>query len=126
MWPQSIETTKNRSPLVRENSSLSPMPKDATHMLFHWQSHQEYLLFIHETKVHLGSSQLTRRHLEFAPGRDKLHLLDIDPVIEYLSAFYSPVGRPAKNPYANHPPLILIVIPGFTSLTFWIHKLRAD
>ena len=29
-------------------------------MLVHWQSHQEYLNFLHETKVHLDSSQRTR------------------------------------------------------------------
>ena len=38
-------------------------------MLIHWQSHQEYLNFLHETKVHLDSSQRTRLLLEFGPVR---------------------------------------------------------
>ncbi|EOS40109.1 hypothetical protein C808_01080 [Lachnospiraceae bacterium M18-1] len=29
-------------------------------MLIHWQFHQEYLHFLHETKIHLDSSQRTR------------------------------------------------------------------
>ena len=66
-------------------------------MLIHWQSHQEYLNFLHETKVHLDSSQRTRLRLEFGAVREKLKLLDLDPVMEFLSAFYSPLGRPAKN-----------------------------
>lgn len=95
-------------------------------MLIHWQSHQEYLYFLHETKVHLDSSQRTRLHLEFDPLRRKLCLLDLDPVMEYLSAFYSPIGRPAKNQVQIIRSLILMVMLGFTSLTSWLQKLRAD
>ena len=95
-------------------------------MLIHWQSHQEYLHFLHETKVHLDSSQRTRLRLEFGPVREKLRLLDLDPVREYLSAFYSPVGRPAKNQVQIIRSLILMAMLGFTSLTSWLQKLRAD
>ena len=95
-------------------------------MLIHWQSHQEYLNFLHETKVHPDSSQRTRLRLEFGPVREKLRLLDLDPVMEYLSAFYSPVGRPAKNQVQIIRSLILMVMPGFTSLTAWLRKLKAD
>lgn len=56
-------------------------------MLIHWQSHQEYLYFLHEAKVHFDSSQRSRPHLEFASVREKLHLLDLNPVMEYLSAW---------------------------------------
>ena len=45
-------------------------------MLIHWQSHQEYLHFLHETKIHLDSSQRTRLHLEFGSVREKLRLLE--------------------------------------------------
>lgn len=95
-------------------------------MLIHWQSHQEYLYFLHETKVHLDSSQRTRLHLEFASAREKLRLLDLDPVMEYLSAFYSPGGRPAKNQPQIIRSLILMAMLGFNSLTAWVKKLRAD
>ena len=43
-------------------------------MLKHWQSHQEYLRFLHEAKVHFDSSQRKRLASEFASARDKLIL----------------------------------------------------
>ena len=95
-------------------------------MLIHWQSHQEYLNFLHETKVHLDSSQRTRLHLGFGPVREKLRLLDLDPVMGYLSAFYPPVGRPAKNQVQFIRSLILMAMQGFTSLTAWIEELGTD
>ena len=76
-------------------------------MLIHWQSHQDYLNFLHETKVHLDSSQRTRLLLGFGPVREKLRLLNLDPVLEYLSSFYSPVGRPAKTRHRSSAPLSL-------------------
>ena len=78
---------------LRRTSHFSSKPKEDTHMLIHWQSHQDYLNFLHETKVHLDSSQRTRLLLGFGPVREKLRLLNLDPVMEYLSSFYSPVGR---------------------------------
>ena len=95
-------------------------------MLVHWQSHQEYLNFLHETKVHLDSSQRTRLQLAFGPVRDKLRLLDLDPVMGYLSAFYPPVGRPAKNQVQIIRSLILMALLGFTSLTAWVVELTTD
>lgn len=95
-------------------------------MLIHWQSHQEYLYFLHETKVYLDSSQRLRLRLEFGAVREKLRMLDLDPVMEYLSAFYSPIGRPAKNQPQILRSLVLMMLLGFTSLTAWLLKLRAD
>ncbi len=95
-------------------------------MLVHWQSHQEYLNFLHETKVHLDSSQRTRLRLEFDPVREKLRLLDLDSVMDYLSTFYSTFGRPAKNQTQILRSLVLMMLLGFTSLTAWIRKLQAD
>ena len=95
-------------------------------MLIHWQSHQEYLNFLHETKVHLDSSQRTRLQLGFGPVREKIRLLDLDPVMGYLSAFYPPVGRPAKNQVQIIRSLILMALQGFTSLTAWVEVLRTD
>ena len=95
-------------------------------MLIHWQSHQEYLYFLHETKVHLDSSQRTRLRLEYAAVRDKLRLLDLDPVMRYLSQFYSTLGRPAQNQTQIIRSLILMMMLGFTGLTAWVRKLNAD
>ena len=52
-------------------------------------------------------------------------ILDLDPVMEYLSAFYSPVSRPAKNQVQIIRSFILMVMLGFTSLTAWLRKLKA-
>lgn len=95
-------------------------------MLVHWQSHQEYLYFLHETKIHLDSSQRMRLHLEFDAVREKLRMLDLDPVMEYLSAFYSLTGRPAKNQPQILRSLVLMMFLGVTSLTAWCQRLRAD
>ncbi len=95
-------------------------------MLIHWQSHQEYLFFLHETKVHLDSSQLSRLHPEFGSARNKLLMLDLDPVMEFLSGFYSHTGRPAKNQTRIIRSLVLMLMLGFNSLTAWLKKLRAD
>ncbi len=95
-------------------------------MLVHWQSHQEYLYFLHETKVHLDSSQRMRLHLEFDAAREKLRMLNLDPVMEYLSAFYSHTGRPAVNQPQILRSLVLMMLLGVTSLTAWCQRLRAD
>ena len=72
------------------------------------------------------SSQRTRLRLEYAAVRDKLRLLNLDPVMEYLSRFYSPLGRPAKNQVQILRSLVLMMLLGFTSLTAWVQKLKAD
>ena len=95
-------------------------------MLIHWQSHQDYLFFLHETKVHLDSSQRTRLRLEFGTVREKLCMLNLDPVMEYLSAFYSHTGRPAKNQVQIIRSLALMLMLGSKSLTAWVKKLKAD
>lgn len=95
-------------------------------MLIHWQSHQEYLNFLHEAKVHLDSSQRTRLCLEFGVAREKLKMLNLNPVMEYLSAFYSCTGRPAKNQPQILRSLVLMMLLGITSLTAWCRRLRAD
>ena len=95
-------------------------------MLIHWQSHQEYLHFLYETKVHLDSSQRVRLRLEFGSIREKLRLPDLDPVMEFLSGFFSHLGRPAKNQTQILRSLILMMMTGFTSLTAWVKKLNPN
>ncbi len=76
-------------------------------MLIHWQSHQEYLNFLHETKVHLDSSQRTRLQLEFQAVQDKLRLLNLDPVMEYISFSIPIPGVPPKTRHRSSAPLSL-------------------
>ena len=95
-------------------------------MLKHWQSHQEYLRFLHEAKVHFDSSQRKRLASEFASARDKLRLLDLDPVKAHLSPFYSTTGRPALNQPQIIRSLTLMLHLGVTSLTRWLNRLASD
>ena len=92
-------------------------------MLKHWQSHQEYLRFLHEAKVHFDSSQRKRLASEFASARDKLRLLDLDPVKAHLAPFYSTTGRPALNQPQIIRSLTLMLHLGVTSLTRWLNLL---
>ena len=95
-------------------------------MLKHWQSHQEYLRFLHEAKVHFDSSQRKRLASEFASARDKLRLLHLDPVKAHLSPFYSTTGRPALNQPQIIRSLTLMLHLGVTSLTRWLNRLASD
>ena len=95
-------------------------------MIKNWQSHQEYILFLHETKIHLDSSQRTRLTGEFAAAREKLRLLNLDPVMELLEPYYSPFGRPAVNQTQILRSLILMLHQGFTGITAWVEKLNSD
>ena len=74
-------------------------------MIKNWQSHQEYLNFLHEAKIHFDSSQRARLAGECAAAREKLRLLNLDSVMELLEAYYPPLGRPAINqPQILRPP----------------------
>lgn len=95
-------------------------------MLKHWQSHQEYLHFLHEAKIHFDSSQRKRLSSEFASARDKLRLLDLDPVMVHLAPFYSTTGRPALNQPQIIRSLTLMLHLGVTSLTRWLNRLACD
>ena len=66
-------------------------------MLKHWQSHQEYLFFLHEAKVNFDSSLRKRLSSEFASAREKLRLLDLDPVMVCSLPFIPGLGVPPKT-----------------------------
>lgn len=99
-------------------------------MLIYWQSHQEYLHFLHEAKISFDSSQRLRLQTELAPVREKLRLLNLDPVMLYLEPFYSNTGRPASNQVQILRSLILffLIMEHFPSsgLTAWTIRLRND
>ncbi len=52
---------------------------------------------LHEAKVYFDSFQRTRLCTELAAAREKLQLLNLDPVMEYLAPLYPPFGRPATS-----------------------------
>ena len=91
-----------------------------------WQSHQEYIHFLHEAKIHFDSSQRTRLTGEFAAAREKLCLLNLDPVMALLEPYYKPFGRPAINQPQILRSLILMLDQGFTGITAWVEKLSSD
>lgn len=53
-------------------------------------------------------------------------MLNLDPVMEYLSAFYSHTGRTSKNQPQILCSLVLMILLGVTILTSWCQKLRED
>ena len=95
-------------------------------MIKNWQSHQEYLNFLHEAKIHFDSSQRARLAGECAAAREKLRLLNLDSVMELLEAYYPPLGRPAINQPQILRPLVLMLDQGFTGITAWVDKLSSD
>ena len=95
-------------------------------MLKHWQSHQEYLFFLHEAKVNFDSSLRKRLSFDLASAREKLRLLNLDPVLDLLSPFYSNTGRPAKNQPQILRSLVLMLDQDFKSLTLWCQRLQGD
>ena len=99
-------------------------------MLNYWQSHQEYQASLHEAKIHFDSSQRTRLSTGLAPIREKLRLLNLDPVMEYLQPFYSNTGRPAKNqPQIIRSLVLFFLFSGQASakgLTKWCATLKHD
>ncbi len=92
--------------------------------------HQEYKALLHEAKTHFDSSKRTRLCTELAAAREKLQLLNLDPVMEYLAPLYPPFGRPSTNQTQILRSVILFLLllkEGLAStLTKWVEKLKYD
>ena len=95
-------------------------------MLRYWQSQQEYRFFLHEAKIHFDSSQRSRLSSTFASSREKLRLLNLDPVMEFLTPFYSSSGRPAQNQSQILYFLVLMLDQRETRVTDWVQKRQGD
>ena len=90
-----------------------------------WQRHSEYRAI-----VNTFGRQLSRNHPKYnfdSYDKERQKLLDfnLDPALEFLSKFYSPGGRPAKNQAQILRSLILFVLlfnrtNAKTSLTSWV------
>lgn len=64
---------------------------------FSWQSHAEYRINFKNMKAKFSSQLRSTLWDSCSMERDKLMSLNLDPVGDYLSMFYSPTGRPAEN-----------------------------
>lgn len=100
-------------------------------MIKYWQSMHEYQCFLNNSKARFDSSERVRLHSELWEPWQKLRLFDTDKAMEYLSALYPPMGRPA----INQPQILrsfvlffLLVSKGLTalSLTSWVGRLKHD
>ena len=91
---------------------------------FTWQSHQQYLFNLRSMKVRFSSDQRARLQA-LSNLRAKLSSLNLDPIGDYLSHYYPPFGRPARNQAQILRSLILFVSMGNKSeaglsLTYWV------
>lgn len=59
-------------------------------------------------------------------AREKLRLLNLDPVMELLEPYYPPHGRPAINQTQILRSLVLMLDQGYTGITAWVEKLSSD
>ena len=62
-----------------------------------WQSHTEYHIIFYNLKARFPSQLRVFLKDHYSKGRVKLMSLNLDPVVEYLSRYYSTTGRPAEN-----------------------------
>lgn len=92
-----------------------------------WQTHAEYHIIFSNCKARFSSDLRHELRNTYSAERDKLLSLDLDPVGEYLSRFYSDGGRPAKNQAQILRSLILFALlfnrtNAKLSLTVWIRS----
>ena len=91
-----------------------------------WQSHAEYRICFREMKIHFDSSSKMELWNSYPKERKKLLSLNLDPVGEFLSQYYSTTGRPAKHQAQLLRSLILFALlfnrtDAKLSLTSWVN-----
>lgn len=91
-----------------------------------WQSHDEYRTLVTQIGHRLSRNEPKYAFRSYETERQKLLNLNLDPIMEYLSSFYSSTGRPAKNQSQILRSLILFVLlfnktSAKTSLTSWVN-----
>ena len=97
----------------------------------YWQSMHEYQCFLNNSNARFDSSERGRLHSELWQPWQKLRLFDSDKAMDYLSAFYPPMGRPAINLpqiLRSFVLFFLLVSKGLASLslTAWAARLRQE
>ncbi len=90
-----------------------------------WQSHDEYRTIVITFGRRLSRNNPKYKFDSFDKERLKLLNMNLDPVMEFISKFYSSAGRPAKNQAQILRSLILFVLlfnrsDAKTSLTSWV------
>ena len=90
-----------------------------------WQSHAEYHTNFKNLKACFPSAIRMELWERYPTERRKLISLNLDPVGEFLSRFYPPAGRPAKNQAQILRSLILFALlfnrtDAKLSLTRWV------
>lgn len=96
-----------------------------------WQSHQEYLNFLHESKISLTPSERSYFRSTFGTFQTKLKMLNLDSSAEYLKRLYPAGGRPARYQAQILRSMILhclMISSGLASLslTKWVSRTRSD
>ena len=96
-----------------------------------WQSHNEYRTLVNTFDRRLSGNNPEYFFNLYDKERQKLLNLNLDPLLEYLSRFYSHTGRPAKNQAQILCSLILFVLlfnktPAKISLMAWVEDVFLD
>ena len=94
---------------------------------FSWQSHDEYHISFKNFKAKLSSDMRVLLWNSYSRERHKLMSLNLDPVGEYLSRFYSTTGRPARHQAQILRSLILFALlfnrtDARLCLTVWVRN----
>lgn len=94
---------------------------------FSWQSHDEYHTTFKNFKAKFSSDMRVLLWNNFSKERHKLMALNLDPVGEFLSQYYSTTGRPAKHQAQILRSLILFALlfnctNAKLSLTLWVKQ----
>lgn len=90
-----------------------------------WQSHDEYRTIVTTFGRRLSRNNSQYHFDLYSKEFQKLLNLNLDPIRDYISHYFSTVGRPAKNQAQILRSLILFVLlfnktPARTSLTSWV------
>ena len=92
-----------------------------------WQSHDEYRTIVATIGHRLSRNNPKYSFNEYDEERQKLLNLNLDPLLDYIPAFYSKGGRPAAHQAQILRSLILFVLlfnktKARTSLTLWVRE----
>lgn len=92
-----------------------------------WQSHDEYRTIVATIGHRLSRNNPKYSFNEYDEERQKLLNLNLDPLLDYIPAFYSKGGRPAEHQAQILRSLILFVLlfnksKARTSLTLWVRE----
>lgn len=92
-----------------------------------WQSHDEYRTIVNTFGRRLSRNNPKYSFHEYDEERQKLLNLNLDPLPEYITGFYSRGGRPAQHQAQILRSLILFTMlfnktKARTSLTLWVRE----